>query len=49
MMYLQLTGGNDSATEDLCRLHGLQIIDKLVLVDIGLYNGYDVKSLISYE
>jgi|TARA_B100000085_G_scaffold74118_1_gene66634 adenine phosphoribosyltransferase len=43
------TGGTISAAEDLCKLHGLQVTDKLVLVDIGLYNGYDVKSLISYE
>ena len=43
------TGGTIDAANDLCKLHGLQVIDKLVLVDIGLYDGYDVKSLISYE
>ena len=43
------TGGTITAAEDLCKLHGLQVTDKLCLLDIGLYEGYDVKSLISYE
>ena len=43
------TGGTITAAEDLCKLHGLEVTDKLCLLDIGLYEGYDVKSLISYE
>ena len=35
-------------TEDLCKLHGLEVTDKLCLLDL-FYKGYDVKSLISYE
>ena len=42
------TGGTLEATENLCKMVGLNVIDKLVLVDIGLYDGYDVKSLIQY-
>ena len=42
------TGGTIGAAEGLCKLHGLEVIDKLVLLDIGLYDGYDVKSLIQY-
>ncbi len=42
------TGGTIQAAENLCKLHGLNVTDKLCLLDIGLYDGYDVKSLIQY-
>ena len=42
------TGGTIQAAENLCKLHGLEVTDKLCLLDIGLYDGYDVKSLIKY-
>ena len=42
------TGGTITAAENLCKLHGLKVTDKLCLMDIGLYDGYDVKSLIKY-
>ena len=43
------TGGTIDAAENLCKMVGLDVIDKLCLMDIGLYDGYDVKSLIQYE
>ena len=43
------TGGTIEAAERLCKLNGFRVLDKLVLLDIGLYDGYDVRSLISYE
>ncbi len=43
------TGGTIQAAENLCKSVGLTVLDKLCLMDIGLYEGYDVKSLISYE
>jgi len=43
------TGGTINAADDLCRMVGLDVIDKLCLMDIGIYNGYDVKTLIQYE
>ena len=43
------TGGTIQAAENLCKMVGLNVIDKLCLMDIGLYDGYDVKSLIQYE
>jgi adenine phosphoribosyltransferase len=43
------TGGTIQAAENLCKMVGLNVIDKLCLMDIGLYDGYDVKSLITYE
>jgi len=42
------TGGTIDAAENLCKMVGLDVIDKLCLMDIGLYDGYDVKSLIKY-
>jgi len=42
------TGGTINAAENLCKMVGLDVIDKLCLMDIGLYDGYDVKSLIQY-
>ena len=43
------TGGTIKAAEELCKMVGLDVIDKLCLMDIGLYDGYDVKSLINYK
>ena len=43
------TGGTIQAAESLCKMVGLTVLDKLCLMDIGLYDGYDVKSLIQYE
>lgn len=43
------TGGTLTATEKLCKQVGLTVIDKLCLVDIGISNRTDVKSLIQYE
>ena len=43
------TGGTINAAENLCKMVGLDVIDKLCLMDIGLYDGYDVKSLINYK
>ena len=43
------TGGTIQAAENLCKMVGLTVLDKLCLMDIGLYDGYDVKSLIQYE
>ena len=43
------TGGTIQSAESLCKMVGLDVIDKLCLMDIGLYDGYDVKSLIQYE
>ena len=43
------TGGTIQAAENLCKMVGLNVLDKLCLMDIGLYDGYDVKSLITYE
>ena len=42
------TGGTIQAAENLCKMVGLNVTDKLCLLDIGLYDGYDVKSLIQY-
>ena len=42
------TGGTITAAENLCKLHGLEVTDKLCLLDIGIYEGDDVKSLIQY-
>ena len=42
------TGGTIQASENLCKMVGLNVTDKLCLMDIGLYDGYDVKSLIKY-
>lgn len=42
------TGGTIQSAENLCKLVGLTVLDKLCLMDIGLYEGYDVKSLINY-
>ena len=42
------TGGTIDAANRLCNLHGLNVIDKLCFMDIGLYDGYDIKTLVQY-
>jgi adenine phosphoribosyltransferase len=43
------TGGTMDAAEQLCKMSGYDVIDKLCLVDIGIRKGHDVKCLITYE
>jgi len=43
------TGGTIDAAEELCNLVGYEVIGKICLVDIGLTDRTDVKSLIYYE
>jgi adenine phosphoribosyltransferase len=43
------TGGTIDAAEKLCNLVGYDVIGKICLVDIGLTDRTDVKSLIYYE
>jgi adenine phosphoribosyltransferase len=43
------TGGTLKAAEKLCKQVGLNVIDKLCLMDIGISNRTDIKSLIQYE
>ena len=42
------TGGTIDAADRLCKLHGLNVIDKICFMDIGIYNGYDIKSVVQY-
>ena len=42
------TGGTMSAAENLCKLGGYEILDKLCLLDIGIVKEHDVKCLINY-
>lgn len=42
------TGGTMETAVKLCEKQGLQIIDKLCLIDIGIKKGHDVKCLIKY-
>jgi len=42
------TGGTMEAAQTLCEANGLEIIDKIVLVDIGISDVDDVKSLVYY-
>ena len=42
------TGGTMEAAELLCKVSNYQVVDKLCLIDIGLYNKNDIKCLISY-
>ena len=42
------TGGTMKAAEGLVTGHGLEVIDKLCLMDIGIVKDHDVKCLISY-
>jgi adenine phosphoribosyltransferase len=43
------TGGTIDAAEELCKLAGYDVIGKICLVDIGLTERTDVKSLVYYE
>lgn len=42
------TGGSMETAVKLCEAQGLQILDKLCLIDIGIKKGHDVKCLIKY-
>ena len=42
------TGGTMEAAEQLCKMSGYKVIDKLCLVDIGIKKEHDVKCLIKY-
>ena len=42
------TGGTIDAAVGLCKLHGLEVKDKICFMDIGIYNGYDIKSIVQY-
>lgn len=42
------TGGTIDAANRLCNLHGLEVKDKVCFMDIGIYNGYDIKSIVQY-
>lgn len=42
------TGGTMSAAENLCKLGGYEILDKLCLLDIGIKKDHDIKCLIKY-
>ena len=43
------TGGTMKAAEGLVKGHGLEVIDKLCLMDIGIVKDHDVKCLIKYD
>jgi adenine phosphoribosyltransferase len=43
------TGGTMEAAEELCKIAGYEVVDKLCLVDIGLKKDHDIKCLIKYE
>ena len=42
------SGGTIDGGEGLCKLHGLEVKDKVCFMDIGIYNGYDIKSVVQY-
>ena len=42
------TGGTIDAADRLCKLAGLKVNDKICFMDIGIYNGYDIKSIVQY-
>lgn len=42
------TGGTMDAAEELCKMAGYNVIDKVCLVDIGIRKDHDVKCLIKY-
>jgi adenine phosphoribosyltransferase len=43
------TGGTMKAAEELCKMAGYTVIDKICLIDIGIVKDHDVKCLITYE
>ncbi len=42
------TGGTLEAAEELCKISGYRVVDKVCLVDIGIREIHDVKCLIHY-
>ena len=42
------TGGTIEAAKSLCKMVGLDVLDKLCLMDIGIVKIHDVKCLINY-
>lgn len=42
------TGGTMEAAEELCKIAGYEVVDKICLVDIGLKKDHDIKCLITY-
>lgn len=42
------TGGTLEAAEELCKISGYKVVDKICLVDIGIKEIHDVKCLIHY-
>ena len=42
------TGGTMKAAEELCKIAGYEVVDKLCLVDIGIKKEHDIKCLIKY-
>lgn len=43
------TGGTMEAAEELCKMAGYTVIDKVCLIDVGIVKDHDVKCLITYE
>ena len=43
------TGGTMKASEELSKICGYDIIDKLCLLDIGIVEDHDIKCLIKYD
>jgi adenine/guanine phosphoribosyltransferase-like PRPP-binding protein len=43
------TGGTMKASEELSKICGYDIIDKLCLLDIGIVEDHDIKCLINYK
>jgi len=42
------TGGTIDAAVGLCNLHGLNVKDKICFMDIGIYKGDDIRSIVQY-
>jgi adenine phosphoribosyltransferase len=42
------TGGTMEAAEQLCKMSGYEVVNKICLLDIGIKKDHDVKCLIKY-